>query len=233
MQALLMRYMDAWKNFTPPHGEMMPAGLSLLDAYNAPARPYHNITHLRDVLDKLDWAKFAVAEEPEVQAMDDAQRARMFAHIELALFYHDVIYDAKAKDNEARSSALFREHSALFGMAPDDAQTVSRLIDITAKHTQAFTIDEKILTDCDLAILGAPRAEFDAYDRNIRREYAHVPAALYKIARAQVLAHFRDAPQLYKTAAFRRKFDAAARANLARATAPQPVAQKILRLFKR
>lgn len=231
---LLPRYLDAWKFFiAAPHAEMMPAGIALLDAYNDPARAYHNTSHLEDVLAKLDWAKDAVAAEPEVLAMDGAARDRMFARIALALFYHDVIYDTKAKDNEEKSRRLFCDHARTFGMQDADIAAISRLIDITASHTNAAAIDEKIMADCDLAILGAGRFAFEAYDLGIRREYAHVPSPLYAAARKKILRHFLETPRLFKTEAFHAAFDAAARDNLARAVGPAPIAHKIRRLFKR
>lgn len=231
--SLLPRYIAAWKNFVPQHAEMIPAGMVLFDAYADAARPYHNLTHLKDVLAKLDWARDACRGEPEMQALLPGQQARMFAHIELALFYHDVIYDAKAKDNEAKSRDLFLADAARFGMGEDDKRAIARLIDITAKHTAAESLDEKIMSDCDLAILGADAETFAAYDRNIRREYAHLPAPAYALGRAQVLARFRDADPLFKTAAFQKQYGVAAKHNLTLATQqPSPV-KKILRLFGR
>lgn len=228
-QKLLPRLTTAWTYFVPAHPMLMPDCINVLDAYDDAARPYHNLTHLNDVLVKLDWAKEHVA----LDHIDTDTRARMFARIELALFYHDVIYDAKAKDNEAQSRDLFLQHAANFGMEPHDREAIARLIDITAKHTTATALDEQILCDCDLAILGADRETFDRYDRNIRIEYAHIPAAIWNVRRPGVLQHFLDQPRLYKTDAFHDRYDAQARDNLRHAIAPPSPLARLTRLFKR
>lgn len=225
---LLPRLLDTWAFFTPAHPLLMPECINVIDAYNDPARPYHNQTHLVDVLEKLDWAKTAI----NLDSMDSFGKERMYMRIALALFYHDVIYDATAKDNEAKSRDLFLHHASSFGMHDDDKAAIARLIDITAKHTEANTLDEHILCDCDLAILGADRETFARYDRNIRIEYKHVPEAIWVMRRPGVLKHFLDQPRLYKTDAFHARFDAQARDNLRAAIAPSPLA-RLTRIFKR
>ena len=196
------------------------AGLALLAAYDGPGRHYHNVTHLQDVLDKLDWAKDALQKSGELGMMTPQEALRMFDVIELALWYHDAIYDAKAKDNEAQSREWFRADANEFGLGEALTKDVAALIDLTAHHKDAKTLPECIMTDCDLAILGAPKPQFDAYDANIGQEYAHVPPPLYATGRAAVLKSFRDQPQIFKTEAFREKYEAAARSNLAPGTLP-------------
>lgn len=219
---LLQRFLAAWHFFVPADARLTPEGLAVLAAYDAPTRAYHTLAHLADVLDQLEWAKTRIAD-----AAPDT-----FARIELALFYHDAVYDPRASDNEAQSRDLFLRHAAAFGMRDDDTAAIARLIDITAAHTQASALDERILCDCDLAILGAEQPAFAAYDRNIRREYAHVPAALYTLRRAAVLRRFLDQPRLFKTAAFHDRYDAQARANLRGALAGSVLA-RLTRPFTR
>lgn len=221
-QVLLQRFLAAWHFFVPADARLTPECLAVLAAYDTPPRAYHTLAHLTDVLDQLDWAKTCIAD-----ATPDT-----FARIELALFYHDAVYDPRATDNEAQSRNLFMHHAAAFGMHDDDAAAIARLIDITAAHTQASALDERILCDCDLAILGAEQPAFAAYDRNIRREYAHVPAPLYTLRRAAVLHRFLDQPRLFNTAAFHDRYDAQARANL-RGALESSVLARLTRPFTR
>lgn len=229
---LTPRFTKAWTFFVNPHPLLMPECINVLDTYDDPARPYHNIVHLNDVLEKLDWARTVLGNDGTVSHLSIEDCTRLFMRIELALFYHDVIYDAKAKDNEEKSRTVFLEHAKNFGMDEADSTAIARLIDITAKHTQASALDEQILCDCDLAILGADRDTFARYDRNIRTEYAHIPAAIWDVRRPGVLKHFLDQPRLYKTDAFHKRYDASARANLRGAIAPSPLT-RITRLFTR
>ncbi len=203
----------------------------LLAAYSAPSRHYHSAAHLADVLEKLDWAKTALQESGELGMMTPVEAAKMFDVIELALWYHDAVYDAKAKDNEALSRDWFLADAKKFGLGDDIARDVAALIDLTAHHKEARTLPECIMTDCDLAILGAAPAAFKAYDDNIRKEYAHVPELVYGPARKNVMAGFLNQPFIFKTEAFRKLYEDAAKRNLA--PAAQPVKQRIVDWFKK
>lgn len=209
------RFERLWQRFGVHDPETRQAGLALLAAYDGPGRHYHNVAHLDDVLQKLDWAKKALGETGELQMMAPEETAKMFDVIELALWYHDAVYDAKAKDNEAKSRDWFLSDAHEFGLAPALQKDIAALIDLTAHHKEARTLPECIMTDCDLAILGAAKPAFDAYDAGIGQEYAHVPAPLYAAGRAAVLKGFYDQPQIFKTDAFRKAYEAQARQNLA------------------
>jgi predicted metal-dependent HD superfamily phosphohydrolase len=76
--------------------------------------------------------------------------------------------------------------------------------------------DAQLLVDIDLSILGAERERFDEYERQIRAEYAFVPALIFNAKRRQILRSFLDRPRIYSTPAFS-VLEATARANLARA----------------
>ena len=73
-----------------------------------------------------------------------------------------------------------------------------------------------MLVDIDLAILGAPPARFDEYEREVRAEYARVPDFLFRAKRKEILQAFRARPAIYSTAPMRERLETRARANLAR-----------------
>ena len=66
---------------------------------------------------------------------------------------------------------------------------------------------------------GAEPAAFDRYEAQVRREYAHVPDEAFRLGRAAVLERFAQRGQLYFSDWGRARFEAAARANLARSLA--------------
>lgn len=231
--SLHARFAALWQRFGVSHPDVAAAGERLLALYGSPARAYHNLVHLDDVLAKLDWAQSALMQSGEISGLDGAEKRRLFDTIELALFYHDAVYDAKAADNEAQSREMMKRDAEDFGLAADITADAARLIDLTAQHGTAARLDEKIMADCDLAILGADETVFKKYDADIRAEYAHVPAPLYAAGRAKVLRRFLDTPQLFKTAAFAAQYDAPARRNLAAALAPKPFWQRLGRIFGR
>ncbi|MBO2008874.1 hypothetical protein [Hymenobacter negativus] len=173
----------------------------LTAAYQAPTRHYHNLQHIENLLNRVEAANL---QDPEV--------------VQLAVWFHDVVYNALKSDNEARSAAealAFLKDSAL---EPARQQRVAFLIERTADHTQPQPPDDADLLyflDADLSILGAPEAEYWAYARHVREEYRLVPDLLYCPGRRKVLAKMLAAPVLFRTPQLRAELDAAARRNLA------------------
>lgn len=233
MPYLRARFITLWQDLGLPHPDLAAVADALIARYSAPERAYHNKDHLEDVLQKCDWAQKALALSGELEDLTPAARSRLFKTVELALWYHDAIYDAKAADNEAQSRDLLLADARRFRLPDDIAADAARLIDITAHHMKAATLDEKVISDCDLAILGADRAGFAAYDAAIRREYAHVPARLYKIGRRKVLRHFLDQPAIFKTRAFAETYEARARNNLTAAVHGSSFLERIKALIFR
>jgi predicted metal-dependent HD superfamily phosphohydrolase len=179
-----------------------PLADAVLGAWAEPARRYHNLDHLRDCLAELDRAP-----------ADGADRDR----VEAALWFHDAIYDPRAGDNEARSAEWAHRALVELGIPSAVADDVARLIRLTGHTDPTPDPSGRLLCDIDLAILGRGPKAFDAYDRHIREEYAWVPEADFRTARADVLAGLLSRSPLYQTEHFRDLYQAAARRNLSRA----------------
>jgi predicted metal-dependent HD superfamily phosphohydrolase len=172
-------------------------------AYAEPHRRYHTRRHIDQCLGLLDaWA-------------DLSARDRQL--LTWAIWWHDAIYDPRASDNEARSAEMARSDLPALGATPDEVEEVARLILLTAGHAVAEG-DRlgAVLVAIDLSILGAAPADYDAYARAVREEYAFVPEELWRAGRARVLQHFLGAPVIYADPRFRAEREAQARANLAR-----------------
>jgi predicted metal-dependent HD superfamily phosphohydrolase len=181
----------------------------LAAAYGEPQRAYHTAAHVAEVLAWFD------------RVADDVGWQQP-AEVYVAIVFHDAIYVPGAKDNEARSAAWARR-SAL----PVDADRVAQLIDLTARHgsTDAPDPEAALFLDCDMAILGAPPAEFDAYDAAIAVEYDALPRDAYRAGRRAFLAMLAAKPRIFLSDYFHARLDAQARANLSRAVsslAPAP-----------
>lgn len=184
-------------------------------AYARPLRAYHNFDHVREVLHH----HAAVAAGPGW-----ARPVETY----LAVLYHDAIYEAGRRDNEARSADFAAAEIARW--LPDagvDAARVAELIGLTAHHGQfaptdfaddGIGDDTRHFLDCDMAILGAEPAVFDAYDRGIAAEYGgHVPAWLYRRKRRRFLQALLAKSRIYLSDFFHERLDARARRNLERA----------------
>jgi predicted metal-dependent HD superfamily phosphohydrolase len=95
------------------------------------------------------------------------------------------------------------------------AAAVRRLI-LATKHgvNDPEDTDSCLISDIDLAILGAEETRFWAYDDAIRREYSWVPEDLFRTRRADILRRFLQQDRIYRTPSFHEKHDKAARFNL-------------------
>ena len=170
-------------------------------AYAEPWRHYHTAQHIDECL--AAWA---------------AVRAQLKAPacVALAIWLHDLVYDPKAKDNEAQSAALTRDWWR--GALPEDQlATVCGWIEATQAHEAApHDADLQALLDIDLAILAAEPTRFAQYEAQVAREYAHVPPDLFAQGRRAFLQTLSVRPALFHHPAFVH-LEAPARANLARA----------------
>lgn len=176
----------------------------LIARYSEAHRHYHTLQHLDECLEKFAELK-SLAAHP--------------AAIELALWFHDAVYDPTRSDNE-RLSAEWAQASILnAGLDGALATRVHDLVLATRHHASPKNSDEAILTDCDLAILGAPPERFAEYEQQIRAEYAFVPDAVFKVKRTEILERFLARATLFNTSLFIARYEAQARANLTGALA--------------
>jgi predicted metal-dependent HD superfamily phosphohydrolase len=182
-------------------GDAAELFLALASAYAEPARHYHNARHVAESL--------ALAREHRHLAIAPAE-------LELAIWFHDAVYEPKATDNEERSAAWARRALEIRSVPAEAVRRIETMILATKTHPVSDG-DTALMLDIDLGILGAPPARFDAYDKAIGLEYAWVEPSLYRQARSSVLAGILQRPFIFQTAAFRRRFETTARANLARA----------------
>lgn len=181
----------------------------LIQAYNRlrhryaePHRAYHTFEHIKACLNHLD-RNWTSAKEPIL--------------IELALWYHDTIYDPRAPDNEDRSAQLAVQELASLGVLNNDLARIKRLIEVTKHPSEPEDEDEALLLDIDLAILGAPEQHYDRYEADVRKEYSWVPWSLYCQGRGKLLISFLEQPALFRTVHFAASHEEQARANLRRA----------------
>lgn len=196
---------QAWTSLGARDGEALQA--ELLARYAEPHRGYHTRQHLDECL--VLFGEFGhLAERP--------------AEVEIALWFHDAIYDVHRHDNEALSADWASQALRDAGAPADVAGRVAALVLATRHSVAPATPDEQLLVDIDLAILGAAPARFAEYEAQIRMEYAHVPVEVFNEKRGQILAGFLERAVLYGTPALRERFEAPARANLQAALSALP-----------
>ncbi len=170
----------------------------LLKRYGEAQRAYHNLEHIVMMLDELE----------QMHEGDPA--------VALAIWFHDAVYDPKAKDNEEQSAELAKDTIGKIDLPDSLGEQVSELV-METKHAAVPTDRAaQILVDLDLMVLGKSEKAFDAYEAGIRREYDWVPQVDFCAGRSSVLQSFLDRSSIYSTALFRDKYETTARKNLVR-----------------
>ncbi|MCA0013531.1 hypothetical protein LB561_09165 [Mesorhizobium sp. B292B1B] len=174
--------------------------------YEGEDRHYHNLAHIEAML-ALAGQYRELLGDPEA--------------VEAAIWFHDAVYDSRAKDNEAQSAAL-AEKKLADRLDAERLGRISAMILATATHQlpdfedTAAVRDVALFLDMDLSILGAAPDAFDAYERAIRAEYQWVEEPMWRAGRGAVLNSFLTRPHIFHSEEFRRRFERQARLNLTR-----------------
>ncbi len=172
------------------------AAADIVDRYREPHRCYHTLHHVDEAL--------SVAHDV---GADDV--------VVLAVWFHDVVYDATATDSEARSALFARDTLSALGAPPDIVDEVARLVLTTVSHDPVDgDVRAAQLADADLAVLGAPPERYARYVDDVRSEYAHVDDDAWRAGRAAVLATFLARDRLYHDDRLRDRLEQRARDNL-------------------
>ena len=168
-------------------------------SYSSANRHYHDHQHLQHMI--------TLAEEFR-EHIDD------FQCLLFSIFYHDIVYDAKKSDNEERSADIAMKRLSEMGLPTTTIQKCSQQILATKDHEEGSDNDTNLLLDIDVSILGSNQQQYEQYASDIRKEYNMYPNVLYKRGRKKVLRHFLDMEYLFKTEAFRNRFEKQARKNI-------------------
>jgi predicted metal-dependent HD superfamily phosphohydrolase len=176
----------------------------LVQCYSEPHRKYHTLQHLQECFGHLD----------SVGSL--AERA---GEVELALWFHDAIYDTRKKDNEERSAQWAHECALSAGLTAQQVSHIQALVMATKHNAVPTDRDAMVLVDIDLGILGSDYERFEEYEAQVREEYSWVPGFLYRSERRKVLQEFANRRQIYNTELFQSRYEAQARDNIARSLA--------------
>jgi predicted metal-dependent HD superfamily phosphohydrolase len=168
--------------------------------YENPSRTYHNFNHIQGMLDRLEESRH-LAEHPH--------------RIELAIWFHDAVYDSKASDNEIKSAELWTRKMALF-LDDEPLEWGRRAILATIDHLPNDDPDIQLLIDLDLAPLGAPYEAFEATTENVYQEYSHLSRHDFHEGRKEFLSKLIGRPRLFGTEFWHSRLEKQARENIGR-----------------
>lgn len=175
--------------------------------YAEPHRAYHGQAHVDALLGGL---------------ADEGLRVGNRAAVELAVWYHDAIYDPSATNNEARSADLLVAEMHRLA-CPSVVSAAESMVRATAGHElppdlpDALRDDTATFLDLDMAVLCAEPADYDVYEAGIAAEYIPVHGLNnFRAGRAAFLRGMLSRERLFHTERFHHRLDAAGRANLRR-----------------
>ncbi len=175
----------------------------LLSAYLESHRAYHTLQHLAECLNKLDLVKMKYD-------------VRQIAIVEVALWYHDAIYNPRVNNNEFKSALWACHFLSNAQLNSQDCDLVHFLIMATCHGEKPTELLHQLMVDIDLSILGAIPSRFEEYEQQIRQEYQWVDWFIYKIKRRELLESFWQSVRIYNTELFYINFEEQARENLKR-----------------
>jgi predicted metal-dependent HD superfamily phosphohydrolase len=176
-------------------------------AYSEPQRHYHTFPHISAMLSHLDTHRAALTDPIAV---------------ELAVFFHDWVYELRATTNEAESVLVFRRFAGEVGLDEALVEKVARMIEATVKHELSNDVldDERddlaLFLDFDLAVLGLEWSNYEAYSAQIRLEYSCFRDQEYTSGRTRVLKSFLNRERVYFSSVFYAKMEEKARSNIKR-----------------
>lgn len=195
---------DRFRRLWHAHGghDVQPVFAGLVAHYAEPARHYHTLAHIRRCLRTLDRYRAAIPEPGSV---------------ELALWFHDVIYRPAARDNEARSADCWRRLAT--GIAAPIRDGVATAILATTHRQPPVGALAAWTVDIDLSGLALSPASFARDGARLRAERPDLDDSGYRAAELAFLSGLLQRDRLYYTAELHAAGEAKARANLQRRVA--------------
>lgn len=170
-------------------------------SYSEGHRKYHTLAHLNWLFDCL-----------EVHADEIGDPARLA----FATWYHDIVYDPRRSDNEAKSAERAMKELDQLGASGELRSHVVQLILATKQHTLGGRdYDDDIFLDADFAILGADETTYRQYLKDVRAEYSHLEDLAWKSGRSAFLSSIAGNDRIFRTGIFEGEYAGQARANIA------------------
>jgi len=138
--------------------------------------------------------------------------------VELAIWYHDIVYSVLCPAKNGLKSAEFALKEISKGvLSKAERERLFCWIESTKKHfipAKHATLSGQLFMDFDMAIIGTSREKYMTYASNIREEYGIYPDLLYKAGRKKALKSFLESGELFLTDIFREKYNKQARENI-------------------
>jgi predicted metal-dependent HD superfamily phosphohydrolase len=194
------RFQKLWHHclLASANDESADVHAQLIAYYSEPQRFYHTLDHIEHCLSLFDKISHEL-QNPTA--------------LELAIWFHDVIYRPGSRSNEQLSADLFM---ALSDGVFDDPfrNTVYQLVMATLHDGgEVENADAKYMVDIDLSSFGMPWAQFIRDSANLRLEMEDMPDDDFYRKQAIFQEKLFSQPRFFKTDYFYENYETQARQN--------------------
>ena len=196
------RFVSLWdRNLLPSAVSRAREVYDELEAlYAQPWRAYHNMDHITDCLDFFD------------QCSDHALNADA---VELAIWFHDCIYNIGDSDNEAKSRDLFLEKAE--GQLPPELMAVIDELIMDTRHVEEpESSDGKLLSDIDLTSFSLPWERYLADGKNVQLEMGYTDENDNRDGKIRFLSSLNEHGRIYYSPYYAKHHEHVAQANIRR-----------------
>lgn len=207
---LQSRFQNLWNRCQVHHGDTTSPDrsvgesdsvfLELIDYYSESHRHYHTVEHVQKCLNQLDLAIHEIKDRDAV---------------EMAIWFHDVIYEIDGKENELQSAAYFLEQSDQI-MTPEFRQRVHDMILTTVHDKNIPKGDACYVVDVDLSSLGMPWECFRKDSDDVRKEKGKLSDEEFLASQRPFLQALLDRPSIFFTEFYGKLYESTARTNIQR-----------------
>ncbi len=194
------RFITLWTDLTLPNtAAKADAVFNVLDElYREDSRYYHTWGHITQLLLDFDL----------VQSHFHNPNA-----VEMAIWFHDAIYEMGASDNERRSADLFLSLSE--GILDERMRAyIDDLIMVTVHSRCPELHDGQMLVDIDLLSFGSESERFWRDNQNVRKEAQRQSDDEFYPKQIAFLKHLLSRDKLYYSGYFHQRYEDTARHNI-------------------
>jgi predicted metal-dependent HD superfamily phosphohydrolase len=155
--------------------------LKVTKAYMEPQRHYHTLTHIMRMIETIKQHKLDVTDEQLI-----------------AIWYHDVVYDPHASDNERQSAYVAVSDMSNAGMKSNSIDVVEQIILDTQNHLPTIG-QSRLVIDLDLMGLADPVNSYFETGKLVRKEYVHLLDEQWQIGRRKFVEKFLGRNHIFQT----------------------------------
>ena len=196
----LNRFLELWARFGADEAWASALFDDMHVLYSTPGRYYHTPGHIEHCLGRKDEV---------AHLLDDADV------VELAIWFHDVIYDMGGDENEELSAKYFLERAG-DKMPADRAERVVEHILATIYPSEPKDDDARFVVDIDLSSFSLPWPQFLRDSVNVRRESTTSDPSEYAEKQQRFLEALSAAQPFFCTDYYLQRYEAQAQDNIRR-----------------